>query len=227
MKKSTITLLIAITGIFLCFTVVNLKLKSEYNAGRIQSPMKTNILPVFHHIKEINVFPKETNIQGNSFFVVSRNDSSALVHDYYNFEGLTYYVKNDTLYLEQDSISMNYKNIAIYCKELRSIHANISEFTITQNKTDSLLLFTHNTARILYEGIPNNYLKIKIEDQSRIIITSKDTITKANITISQNGSLKAADIYFKEKMIIIKDSATIELSGKSIQNFGVMTDTKN
>lgn len=228
MKKSTITILIAITGLFLCFTVVNLKLKSEYTAGNIQSPMKTNILPPFHHIKEINSSPGKENVYQRNILVVQQKDSSALVHGYYNPVGVNYFVQNDTLFITPDStFTGNDYNITIYCKNLQSLDARRSFIRLLNYVADSISLNTSANAGISCEHIKSNYINLNISEESSIFVSATDTINKADIYIQNSGLLNAANVYFKEKNLTIKNNGSVRASGKSLKNFGVITTNSN
>lgn len=228
MKKSTIALLIAIAGLFLCFTVVNFKLKAEYTAGHIQSPMKTNILPPFHHIKEINQSPGKENVYQRNILVLQQKDSSALVHDYYNPVGVNYFVQNDTLFISPDStFTGSDYNIIIYCKDLQSLDASRSFIRLFNYVADSISLTTSANAGISCEHIKTNYIKMNIKEESSIFVTAADTLKKADIYIQNNGLLNADNVYFKEKNLTIKNNGSIRASGQSLKNFGVITNNRN
>ncbi len=224
MKKSTIALLIAISGLFLCFTVVNFKLKSEYTAGHIQSPLKINILPEFHHIKELNALSSKEIVYLRNILVYQQKDSSALVHDYYSPAGVNYFVQNDTLFIEPDSTFIqNGYDIKIYCKNLQSIQASRSSISLLNYVSDSISLTTSSFGQIDCKHIKSNYLKLKIRDESSMVISATDTINKADIYIQNNGLLNASNVYFNEKSLTIKNNGSIRASGQSLKNFGVIT----
>ncbi len=224
MKKSTIAILIAISGLFLCFTAVNFKLKSEYTAGHIQSPMKKNILPPFHHIKEINPSPGRENVYQRNILVFQQKDSSALVHDYYDPVGINYFVQNDTLFIAPDStFTGNDYNIKIYCKDLQSLHARRSFIRLLNFVADSISLTSSANASISCEHIKSNNINMNISEESSIVISATDTIKKADIYIQNNGLLNAANVYFKEKKLTIKNNGSVRASGQSLKNFGVIT----
>ncbi|TAH11925.1 MAG: hypothetical protein EAZ12_03220 [Sphingobacteriia bacterium] len=228
MKKSSIALLIAITGLFLCFTVVNLKLKSEYSKGHIQSPMKTNILSEFHHIKELNALSSKVNDYQRNILIYQQKDSNALVHDYYTPAGVNYFVQNDTLFIEHDSTYVqNGYDIKIYCKNLESLNASRSFITLVNYSSDSISLTSSVNASINCVHIQSNYISMNISDESSIAISAIDTINKADIYIQNNGYLNASNIYFKEKKLTIKNNGSVRASGQSLKNFGIITDIKN
>ena len=90
MKKSTLSIILGIAGIFVLITIANLKLSAEFKKGNIRSGMAVLQLPPFHHIKEIH--PKDAENIWGKITLIQHKDSSALLYNYYGSPEVLYSV---------------------------------------------------------------------------------------------------------------------------------------
>jgi hypothetical protein len=65
----------------------------EYKKGAIQSVIQKEMLPIFHHIKELNSLKNLDYTYKPFINIYERKDSSAIAYNYYNPIGFDYFVK--------------------------------------------------------------------------------------------------------------------------------------
>ena len=66
----------------------------EYKKGNIQSVIKKEMLPIFHHIKELNNSKNVDYTYKPYINIYERKDTNAIAYNFYNPIGFHYFVKN-------------------------------------------------------------------------------------------------------------------------------------
>lgn len=219
MKKSNILLIITLSIVCICLISVNIKLSTEYKKGEIQSAIQKKILPIFHHIKELNSL-KNTNYTYKPYIdIYERKDTSAIAFNFYNPIGYQYYVKNDTLYVKADSsYDGGIPAISIYSKNLKSIIISTSQVNLHQYKTDSIYLESNKYSSINAIQINSKFLKLRAKDNSTLSVSAVDTIDKGEIKAMNNGLVIMSNIYFKEQLLSIDSFASLTVTGKTLKS---------
>jgi hypothetical protein len=190
----------------------------EYKKGAIQSVVQKKLLPIFHHIKELNIYKKGEYENKPFINIVERKDTSAIAYYFYNQIGFDYFVKNDTLYLKADStFDGGIPSIDIYCKNLRSVIISNSKATLYAYKTDSIYLETNEHSNINAIEIKCKSLKLRAQDNSTLSVSGADTINKGDIRAIHNGLIKMNNIYFKELLLRIDSTASLTVTGKTLK----------
>lgn len=218
MKKSNLILAITITIICACFGMINFKLSAEYKKKNILPSVKKVILPPFHHIKEIKSAIKEEPVYLPLINIYQQANSSLLTYYFYSPIGYEYFVKNDTLFLQRDSVSDGGLPVLnLYCNNLKSLSSIESQITLHHFQTDSLQLVSQNNSTITCVGLTNKYLNLSATNKSVISLSAVDTIHKAAIKVLNKSELKLSDAFFKSYTLSIDSTATISTTGKSLK----------
>ncbi len=223
MKKSTLTVIIAIFGCAATLAAINLKLKQEYSKGYIKSPFAENKLPVFHFIKA-EFDSTSMNIGSFDISVAKKNGSS--VADYYGEKAkLAFTVINDTLYIKKDPLS-NEKNghsssIKIKMENLKGLFANAGYYKITTTQIDNLSVIAEDRAEISLSLNSVNTLSLKASDNAGISLSAENTIVDFSLELADKSKFTAKDITVKDKKIQFSKSATLQLNGSSLESFGL------
>lgn len=190
----------------------------DYKKGIIQSVIQKKILPIFHHIKELNSLKNVDYTYKPFINIYERKDTSAIAFNFYNPIGFHYFVKNDTLYLKADSsFDGGIPAISIYCKNLNSIITNNSQATLYNYKTDSIYLESNEHSSINAIQINSKSLKLKAQDNSTLTVSAANTIDKGEIRAQNNATIKMDNLHFKEHLISIDSSASLTVTGKTLK----------
>lgn len=191
----------------------------DYKKGAIQSVIQKEILPIFHHIKEINILKNVDYTYKPFINIYERKDTSAIAFNFYNPIGFHYFVKNDTLYLKADSsFDGGIPAISIYCKNLKSLITSNSNVTLYNYKTDSLYLESNKSSSINAIQINSKSLKLRAKDKSTLSVSAADIIDKGEIRALNNATIKMDNLYFKEQLISIDSSASLTVTGKTLKS---------
>ncbi|MBT9482882.1 hypothetical protein [Sediminibacterium sp.] len=218
MKKSNILLIITLSIVCICLTTVNIKLSMEYKKGAIQSVIQKEMLPIFHHIKELNSLKNVDYTYKPFINIYERKDTSAIAFNFYNPIGFHYFVKNDTLYLKADSsFDGGIPAISIYCKNLKSLITSNSNVTLYNYKTDSIYLESNKYASINAIELNSKSIKLKAKDNSTLTVSAADTIDKGEISSLNNATIKMNNLYFKERLLSVDSSASLTVTGKTLK----------
>ena len=223
MKKSTITILLGITGLLTVHTAANLKLSSHYKLGKIGSYYKAQMLPIFHNIKEVGINEDDWDYY-KTIMIRQQKDSSAILYEYYSSLNLIFKVENDTLFLIPDikgKKRMNERYLTILCPELKSLSSIRSSFTISKMKTDNLLLMADKQSQITFLNGHISTLGVVADSLAIVNVTSSDTISYADIQLKGSSSFLAQDVIILNRKLQLSSSSALSLSGKSLENFGV------
>lgn len=220
MKNSTIAITTGIAGIIILLTIANFKLSAEYKKGNIISSQTAELLPPFHHIKEIPV--KDPNKWGRRITLEQNNDSTAILYNYYSESGLLFSVVNDTLFIEPSLLQKNNgTTITIYYKDLKSVQVSNSSITMRKYHTDSLSIKAIQNSSIRCWSVIPEYLKVEARNEARVTIASMDTVPFANIQLQDNAEFRAEHTIFLQKELNMSMNSSISFLGMSIENFGI------
>ncbi|MDP3393244.1 GIN domain-containing protein [Sediminibacterium sp.] len=218
MKKSNILIIITLSIVCICFIAVNIKLSMEYKKGAIQSFTQKKMLPIFHHIKELNNLKNIEYTYKPVISIYERKDTSAIAYKFYNPIGYDFYVKADTLYIKLDyPLDGNIPTIDIYCKNLKSLITSNSVVTLYNYKTDSIYLESNRSSSINAIDINSKSLKLRAQDKSTVSVSGADTIGKLEIKALQEGNINLQNLYFKKQLLSIDSSASLTVTGKTLK----------
>jgi hypothetical protein len=221
MKNSTIAITTGIAGIIVLLTTANLKLSAEYKKGNIISSQTAQLLPSFHHIKEICAKNDEGN-WGRNISLQQHKDSTAILYNYYSSAGALFSVINDTLFIEPDpSEKHDGYDLTIYFKELKSVQCSNSSVILGRFKGDSLSVKADHHS--LFQGGQMDLKRLHVEasNDAHISINSIDTVPSVTIKLQDRARFNADCTIFVEKELIMSRGSSISFSGMSVENFGI------
>jgi hypothetical protein len=223
MKKSTLIATIAVLGAVATLAATNLKLKSEYNKGNIKDPYTKTRLAAFKYIK---VAFDSTSANGEEFRIkVSKKSESSIATYYSERAKLLYNVSNDTLYISNDPFDKDHNSlhapVIINTPELKAISVTKGSYHIHADDMDSLSVTANKKTGINLNLRKIKWLNVNATDNVSIIVASKDTIGSALIQLADKSSFSAKDIIIRQKKLQLGDSATLNLTGRSMKDFGI------
>lgn len=223
MKKSTLIATIAALGAVATLAATNLKLKSEYNKGNIKDPYTKTTMASFKYIK---VVFDSTSTNGEEFRIKVSKKSESSVATYYSERAkLLYNVSNDTLYISNDPFDKEhnslYSPVIISTPELKAINVTKGSYHINADDMDSLSVTAKGKLGINLNLRKLQWLGVNAAGNVSLIVASKDTIASALIQVADKSSFSAKDIIIGQKKLQLGDSATLNLTGRSIKDFGV------
>ncbi|SJZ34919.1 GIN domain-containing protein [Sediminibacterium ginsengisoli] len=221
MKKSNLTITLALLMFVATLATANFKIQSEYKNNRITPVSSTRALPAFSHIvwKE-NI----TNASNENYRISVNQGSKSEISSSFSEEELpvTLTVRNDTLYiLAKDSLEKRYSAFLgdLYTAELKSITASNHQISLKGDRTQILAVSASGKAEIKLADIKVQQLDINAADKASVAVTGTDTIPQANISIGQKSRFSASDVFFANNLFSAGDSATIQLSGRAMKSF--------
>lgn len=223
MKTSTLIAILAVTGGFATLTVVNFKLKSEYDKGKFENPYIKKTLPAFSHIKDLT----DTNTLKNGRFEIRVGNSEEpgvatyyAARKTYNFD-----VRNDTLYISLDKTDQSpyshWLPMIITTKQLESIDVVNGEYRIVSNINADLSIKAVRKAEVDVKAGGLKTLSIAAANTASIGVSAKDSIAAMNIRLDDNSSFNAKDLVIGQRSLQLGKRANLQLSGRSIENFGL------
>ncbi len=223
MKKSSIAALVGLIGAIVTLAAANGKLKSEYEKNNIQQYLAYTELPPFHFVKD-NYTGEYTDewytcniISGKQYSIGTSFDVSQQL--------FSYTVKNDTLLIERKkgtSFDIAYGvPLIINCGPLKGISARSCNMTVTGKMADSISATAVNKATIKFEHLKTAYLKADADKNASISISATDTLQRLSLQLKSHSSFAANNVYIINRNLQLGDSASLQLSGKSLQTFGI------
>ncbi|MES2004619.1 MAG: hypothetical protein V4450_08860 [Bacteroidota bacterium] len=227
MKKSTLIAGLAIVGCFAAFAAANLKLKQEYTKGNIQSAFTKSKLAPFRFIKVD--FDSTSHFDGD-FEITVRKSLQPGLSKYYEEEGkFVYTILNDTLVIQNDPLYKDH-NIPMYTIKidapyLAGIDVTRGRYVINLADSDSLSIIAGRRSSVNLALNKINNLSITASD-AYISINAVEPIEKAMIQLFGESSLNADNIIIKQKKLVLSKAASLRLSGRSMEDFGVVNAQK-
>ncbi len=223
MKKSS---LIVITGILIAMITMaaaDLKIKKEYDAKNIKEYLIYKTLPPFHYIKD-NYTAKQSyewyvcNIRSSNKSGVGIGFRAELLFDFV--------VKNDTLFIQKPAIT-TFTDIAygipltIFTGPLKGVVAKSCWMNIEGKMADSISAIATDKADIKFEHLATSTLRIDADNTSKVSVSATDSLKNLYVQLRSNSSFTANNVFITNKYLQMTDSASLKLSGKSLENFGV------
>lgn len=223
MKKSTLIATLGAIGAVATLAAANLKLKSEYNKGNIKDPYTKTKLAAFKYIK---VVFDSTSANGEEFRINVSKEAEPSIATYYEERAkLVYKVSNDTLIVTNDPFDKEHYSlfdaVIINTPELKAISVTKGSYHINAGNTDSLSVTANKKTGVNLKLNKTHWLTVNASDQASIIVAAKDTIGEAMIQLADKSSFSAKDIIIIQKKLQLGDSTTLNLTGRSMKNFGV------
>jgi hypothetical protein len=225
MKTSTIIATFAVACGFITVTATNLKLKSEYNKGKLQDPYIKKALPSFRYIKDIT----DTGTLKQGYFQIHAGDKEvSSVAQYYSFtSSFIFSVANDTLYISLDkSNTSRYANstpIIIRTNRLESIEMNNGEYELTSGNTNSLNISAKRRSKIDVKLDKADTLTIFANSNGSVGVASKENgvIKKLKVRLEDKSSFNAKNLIIDEPNLQVGPYANLQVSGLSIESFKI------
>jgi hypothetical protein len=223
MKKSS---LIVITGILIAMITLaaaDLKVKKEYDANNIKEYLIYKALPPFHYIKD-NYTGKQVyewyicNIRSANKSGVGMDFRAELLFDFV--------VKNDTLFIQKPAFS-TFTDIAygipltIFTAPLKGVVARSCWMNIDGKMADSISAIASNKADIKFDHLTTKALRIEADNTSKVSISGTDSLKNLYVQLRSTSSFSANNVFISNKYLQMTDSASLRLSGRSLENFGV------
>jgi len=224
MKTSTFFATTAVAGVFLMLTADNLTLKQEYTSGHIHMPFIVKPLPAFRFIKEI--LDRDSYTYENVITVSDRPGQKAAIKNFFYEDGLfNYHVTKDTLFIETNPANkFNHSTHAvvyIYTSNLESITSTNAVFTIDEENKDSLSVIAGGKSEVNINAKKINSISINASATAKIGLFALEAVDHASIQMNDTSKFYASDVLIKQKNMQIAPQASIELKGRSLEDFGV------
>ena len=222
MKTSTIIAGFAVIGSIGIITAANLKIKSEYTKGNIQSAYNKTKLQPFRFIKE--TVDSSIALPNVRFEVVTgKNDESSFSTYFVRSAPLTFKVINDTLYITSELVEKNgnYTDepIILTTPVLEGVVSTRGSYKIKQQDIKVLSLNAHKTSQFTVTANSINRLSLAASDKAGFTIASKNPIEEAMIRIADLGFLTLNDVEIRKKSIQLDSTVTLTLQKRSIADF--------
>lgn len=222
MKTSTFFAGAAAIGCFLTLTAANLKLKNEYTSGHMTSAVVFNRLPSFHYIKEAidsNHFPGSYVISSDS------KKPTGISAFYYERAKFMYHVVNDTLFIQHDPEDKDnyvyYNKVTINTSGLKGLTAQLGNYNIVHETTDSLHIIANRTTNISVNAKKIAAVKIEESEHASVKLFAEEPIDMLDLTLGGMSNFFAEFLTVKTKSLKISHNASLCLRGQALQSFGV------
>jgi hypothetical protein len=223
MKKSIAISLAGLLAAIVTIAAANIKLKKEYDLKNIKEYLAYKTLPVFHHIKD------SYNLrQPWEWYVCNvKSAGKSGVGMSYDADGLlAFAVKNDTLFITKpENVSSNYIvfgiPVTIFCDDLRSISTKIANINIQATTADSVKVEALKKTEVKFQHLNAHYLEVTADNAASVSVSSTDTLASLALNLQSTSSFGANNVYIKNSHFLIGDSASLRLSGKSLDNIGI------
>ena len=223
MKKSSLIILAGIFVVIIAMATADLKLKKEYDTKNIKEYLIYKTLPPFHYIKD-DFKSKRTyewyvcNIRSDKKYGVGI--SFTVGHR------LEFVVKNDTLFIQKPvDASINDVvygiPITIFTGPLKGVSARSCQMTVAGKMADSMMAFATEKAEIKFEHLVTHSLEVETDKSAAVTISATDTLPTLHLLLRSTSSFIANNVFIANKYLQITDSASLKLSGRSLENFGV------
>lgn len=223
MKTSTIIATLAVTLGFASLTAANMKLKSEYDKGHLVDPYVKQSLPAFKYIKDLT---DSSSLKNGRFEIHVGNKEESSVGNYYAARNsFLFNVKNDTLYITLDksdgSPYSHWFPIIFRTKQLESLDVVNGEYVIISDVDSDLSIKATRKSEVEVRAGSIKTLSVLAANTASISVSAKDTIAKMNVRLDDKSTFNAKDLVIGERSLQLSKRSNIELSGRSIENFGV------
>lgn len=226
MKKSTATVILAFIVCFVTLSAANLKLKKAYDKGEIKTLFITRPLPPFSYVKEtLNEVPFAD--YRCTIAIKSSTENTSGV-DSLSAANVDFNVINDTLFItpSKEAVTTNtpmYSRININATHLKGIIArkNTINFTGGRSGDDSLTVTAFGRSQVNLSNIKTGAISINASGTSKVTIEATDSINNVIVNLKDKSCFSANNVILKSKVLHMSDSCSLQLTGKSIVDFGI------
>jgi len=223
MKKSSLIILAGIFAVIITMAAADLKLKKEYDTKNIKEYLVYKTLPPFHYIKD-DFKSKRTyewyvcNIRSDKKYGVGIG--------FILGNRLEFVVKNDTLFIQKPADApindVVYRvPVTIFTGPLKGVSARSCQMTVAGKMADSMMAFATEKAEIKFEHLVTNSLSVETDKAANVTISATDTLNNLHLQLRSTSSFIANNVFIANKTLQLSDSASLKLSGRSLENFGV------
>jgi hypothetical protein len=87
---------------------------------------------------------------------------------------------------------------------------------------DSIRAIASNKSTISFENLQTHYLKAEADKTARIMISATDTLQNLSLELKSHSNFVANNVYIQKRELQLGDSASLQLTGKSLQTFGIV-----
>lgn len=223
MKKSSLIILTGILAVVITMAAADLKLKKEYDAKNIKEYLIYKTLPAFHFIKD-----DFTGKQTYEWYICNiRSAKKSGVGIGYDAEKiLSFVVKNDTLFIQKPAGTalndMAYGlPVTIFTGPLKGVMARTCQMNIDGKMADSISAIATDKAEIKFEHLVTNSLKVDADNTAKVTVSATDTLRNLHVQLRSTSSFIASNVFIINKDLQMSDFASLKLSGRSLENFGV------
>ncbi len=223
MKKSSLIVLAGILAAIITLAAADLKLKKEYATNNIKEYLVYKDLLPFHYIKD-----DFKSVRTYEWYVCNiRSDKKYGVGIGFALGNrLEFVVKNDTLFIQKPAnAAINDVvygiPVTIFTGPLRGVSARSCQMTVTGKMEDSMMAFATEKAEIKFEHLLTNSLSVETEKAASVSISATDTLKNLHLQLRSTSSFTSNNVFIANKTLQLNDSASLKLSGRSLENFGV------
>ncbi|MES2328493.1 MAG: hypothetical protein V4539_02755 [Bacteroidota bacterium] len=223
MKKSSLIILAGILAAIITLAAADLKLKKEYDAKNIKEYLIYKPLPPFHYIKDdfngkrtyewyiCNIRSDKKYGVGIGFVVGNR---------------LEFVVKNDTLFIQKPvDAALNDivygLPVTIFTGPLKGVSARVCQMTITGKMDDTIRAVATDKAEIKFEHLVTHSLAVETDKNATVTLSATDTLQNLHLQLRSTSSFTSNNVFIANKILLLGDSASLKLSGRSLDNFGI------
>lgn len=240
MKTSTLIATVAIAGAFVLLTAANLKIKNEYTKGNLKDAFVKRPLASFRFIKDNT---DSSTLKKGRFDITVANGNKPGVSSYYDEKSVYLFtVSNDTLYITTDQANKDLYNngalIIISTNQLNKLDVAQGSFSVSSSNRDSLSVIAGERSDISIKissvqelmaldkekrkfSLPPASLSIVAKGRARVSLETKDTLNNVSIRLDDKSTFIARDVVMKHRKLQLGNQANLQLSGRSIENFGL------
>jgi hypothetical protein len=224
MKTSTLIATLAVTCGIVTITATNLKLKDEYSKGKLQDPYIKKELASFHFIKDMT---DTSSLRGGHFEIHVGKSEGSSVSNYYSITPtFLFEVANDTLYISTDKTSdsryVNWSPLIIRTNHLTKIDLNNGDIDLAVADNPDLTITAGKKSNVDVKIFGKmNTLSVFAGNSAAVAISAEDTINKMTVQLNDRSSFNAKDLLIVERSMQLSSRANLQLSGRSIENFGL------
>jgi hypothetical protein len=223
MKTSTFLAGAGILFAFATVTAANLKIKSEYSKGKIQSPYTRTKLAPFRFIKEN--LDSSTGMPTIFNVNVGKGIDPCLDIFYSLPMGYLYTVSNDTLFISLDPANKEGYSygepVVINTPTLEGLEVSKGLYYINHSDSGQLSVKTSGKSAANFKLEKISRLILDAAGRSKITIAAKQPIDEAVMHFTGKSMLGLENTVIRKKTMQFKEGAWLHLSGASLENFGV------
>ena len=93
--------------------------------------------------------------------------------------------------------------------------------TVDGKMADSMMVFATEKSEIKFEHLITRSLAVETDKSAVVTISATDTLQNLNLQLRSTSSFASNNVFIANKYLQLSDSASLKLSGRSLENFGV------